>query len=358
MLHWLASDSRFAYVTLRTLLSVLLSCGIVLALGAPVIRWLRQRKIGDNPDFDRADMNAIMADKRGTPTMGGVLILAAILVSTLLLADLSRVHAWLAIATLLVLGSLGATDDWLKLNKHRRAAKDGSAASRQGLTGRQKLIVQITFGLLVAWLLSRFGAAGAVCVPFTDRSIVLPTWAYLLWGAFVLTAMSNSVNLTDGLDGLSSGCVAIAACVLVLAAMVAADAGLASGQLAVIAGAIGGACLGFLWFNANPARVFMGDTGSLALGGLLGVVALSLRQELLLAIVGAVFVAEALSVLLQVYYFKYTRIRFGEGLRIFRMSPLHHHFQKLGWGESQVVVRFWVVAALLAIIGVASLRLR
>ena len=369
MLHWLARDVHLVDPTLRTLLAILLSCGLVLATGGPAIRWLRRRKIGDNPDFDRADMNAIMADKRGTPTMGGVVIVGAIVATTLLLGDLARIDTWLAIATALVFAGLGATDDWLKLNRHRRAAAGVGIATRQGLAGKQKLIVQVTFGLLASWLLARFGDAGRLAIPFAvNVAIDLPTWAYVLWGAFVLTAMSNSVNLTDGLDGLAAGCTAIVAFALVIVALALGDVTLSralffeplatAGAAAVVAGAVGGACLGFLWFNAPPARAFMGDTGSLALGGLLGMIGLSLRQELLLAIVGAIFVVEAFSVMLQVYYFKYTRIRFGEGRRIFRMSPLHHHFQKCGWTESQVVVRFWIVGALLAAVGVASLRLR
>ena len=383
MLYWLYAhlhDVRglgfvrlFASVTFRTVAAVLFSFAVVLALGSPVIAALRRRKIGDNPDFDRADMNAIMADKRGTPTMGGILIVGSILATTLLLGDLGNAYVWLAIATSVVLAALGATDDWIKLNRHRRAAIGTGAATRQGLTGRQKLVVQIAFGLLVSWLTLRLGDHGPhanrIYFPFLkDASIPLPTWLFVVWGAFVLTGASNSVNLTDGLDGLAAGCTAFVAFTLVVFGIVVGDAELArmllypsmpgSGQLAVVAGAIGGACLGFLWFNCTPARVFMGDTGSLALGGLLGYVAIVLRQELLLAIVGAVFVAEACSVMLQVYYFKYTRIRFGEGRRIFRMSPLHHHFQKLGWSESQVVVRFWLCGAMLAAFGVATLRMR
>jgi phospho-N-acetylmuramoyl-pentapeptide-transferase len=308
--------------------------------------------------------------------MGGLLIIGSIVLTTLLLGDLRNSYVWLALATVAGLACLGATDDWIKLNRHRRAAAGKGAATRQGLTGKQKLIVQITFGLLVSWLTIRLGDhsphATRLYFPFfkeeTGAWLALPTWLFVLWGAFLLTGASNSVNLTDGLDGLASGCTAFVAFVLVVFGIVVGDEQLArsllypsmpgASQLAPVAGAIGGACLGFLWFNAHPARVFMGDTGSLALGGLLGYVALVLRQEVLLAIVGAIFVAEALSVMLQVYYFKYTRIRFGEGRRIFRMSPLHHHFQKCGWSESQVVVRFWLVGAMLAVVGLATLRLR
>ena len=318
-------------VPFRTLASVLTSFAIVLGLGSPVIGWLRRRKIGDNPDFDRADMNAIMAEKRGTPTMGGLLIVGSIALTTLLLGDVRNAYVLLALATLTCLACLGAIDDWIKLNRHRRAAAGTGVATRQGLTGRQKLIVQVTFGAIVSWLTLRLGDhsphATRLYFPLfkeeTGVWLALPTWLFVCWGAFILTGASNSVNLTDGLDGLASGCTAFVAFTLVVFGIVVGDVELArmllypsmpgASQLAPVAAAIGGACLGFLWFNAHPARVFMGDTGSLALGGLLGYVALVLRQEVLLGLVGAVFVAEALSVMLQVYYFKYTRIRLRRG---------------------------------------------
>jgi phospho-N-acetylmuramoyl-pentapeptide-transferase len=339
------------------------------------VKWLRLRKIGDNPDFDQDDMNAIMADKRGTPTMGGLLIIGAILLTTLLLADLRNYYVWLTIATGGLLAALGITDDWIKLNRHRYAV-EGEKASRQGLSGREKLIYQILLGALISFLTYHYGgdvvAAKRLYFPFFKEEsgifLTLGPIAFILWGTFILTAMSNAVNLTDGLDGLAAGCVAFAAFTLVVFGLIIGDPKLADmllypylpagSQLAIVAGAMGGACLGFLWFNCNPARVFMGDTGSLALGGLLGYIAIVIRQEILLGIVGAVFVAEALSVLIQVYWFKYTRIRYGEGRRIFKMSPLHHHFQKCGWSETQVVVRFWLVGAMLAAFGIATIRLR
>jgi phospho-N-acetylmuramoyl-pentapeptide-transferase len=374
--HHLGGLRVFTFVTFQTVAAVLLSFITVLSLGGPVVRWLRHRKIGDNPDFDQADMNAIMADKRGTPTMGGLLIIGAILVTTLLLADLRNYYVWLAIAVGGLLAALGTTDDWMKLNRHRYAAKSGGTASRQGLSGREKLIFQILLGAIISFLTYRYGAevphSSRLYFPFFKEEsgvwIQLGQISFIIWGTFILTAMSNSTNLTDGLDGLAAGCVAFAAFTLLVFGLIIGDEQLAkmllypympsASQLSVVAGAIGGASLGFLWFNCNPARVFMGDTGSLALGGLLGYIAIVIRQEILLAIVGLVFVAEALSVMLQVYYFKYTRIRFGEGRRIFRMSPLHHHFQKCGWSETQVVVRFWLVGAMLAAFGLATIRLR
>lgn len=367
----------FNFVTFQSAFAVLLSFLLVLLFGKPVIGYLRARKIGDNPDFDRADMNAIMADKRGTPTMGGLLIIGAILLTTLLVADLHNYYVWLAIVCVSLLALLGATDDWIKLNRHRLAAQNKDApASRQGLSGKEKLIAQIILGLIISWLTYQYGANNPqnsrLYFPFFKEEsgvwLQLNSVAYVLFSTFIITGVSNAVNLTDGLDGLASGCTALAAFVLLVFGIVIGDEQLAKmllypylpagSQLAVMAGAISGASLGFLWFNCNPARVFMGDTGSLALGGLLGYIAIVIRQEILLAIVGAVFVAEALSVMMQVSYFKLTRKLTGEGKRIFRMSPLHHHFQKCGWSETQVVVRFWLIGAMLAAFAVATIRLR
>ena len=375
--HGLGGLRVFTFVSFQTVAAVLSSFVIVIALGSPVIRWLRLKKVGDNPDFDQADINALMADKRGTPTMGGVLIISAILFTTLLLADLSNNYVRIAIACGGLLAALGATDDWIKLNRHRFAAANaGKPPSRQGLSGREKLVFQIILGLIVSWLTYHYGSkipqTHRLYFPFfaenTGKWIELPQLAFILLSTFILTGASNAVNLTDGLDGLAAGCVALVAFTFVVLGLIIGDEKLApallypylpaSSQLAVLAGAIGGACLGFLWFNCNPARVFMGDTGSLALGGMLGYIAIVIRQEILLAIVGAIFVAEALSVMLQVYWFKYTRIRYGEGRRIFRMSPLHHHFQKVGWSETQVVVRFWLIGAMLAAFGLATIKLR
>lgn len=366
----------FTFVTFQSAFAVLLSFLIVLVLGKPVIGWLRARKIGDNPDFDRADMNVIMADKRGTPTMGGLLIIGAILLTTLLVADLHNYYVWLAIVCVSLLALLGATDDWIKLNRHRLAARTNQTSSRQGLTGKEKLLAQIILGLVISWLTYQYGhdigQNSRLYFPFfkeeTGVWIQLSALGYVLFSTFIITGVSNAVNLTDGLDGLAAGCTALTAFVLLAFGIIIGDEQLAKmllypylpagSQLAVMAGAVSGASLGFLWFNCNPARVFMGDTGSLALGGLLGYIAIVIRQEILLAIVGAVFVAEALSVMMQVGFFKLTRKLTGEGRRIFKMSPLHHHFQKCGWSETQVVVRFWLIGAMLAAFAMATIRLR
>jgi len=239
------------------------------------------------------------------------------------------------------------------------------------------LIGQVVAGLVLGlylWKAPISTLPGAsTTLPFFKYVLVVPAaawlgWAYVGFVTFVLTGTSNAVNLTDGLDGLASGCIAIVAICFVLLSLIAGDVGLAtnlllpyvqaSGQMAVLAAAITGACLGFLWFNCNPARVFMGDTGSLALGGLLGYIAIVIRQELLLVMVGGIFVLEAVSVMMQVSYFKYTRKRFGVGRRIFLMTPIHHHFQKKGWTETQVVVRFWLIGAMLAALALATIKLR
>jgi phospho-N-acetylmuramoyl-pentapeptide-transferase len=287
----------------------------------------------------------------------------------------------MALVCVVWLGAVGAADDWLKLTAHRRAAAAGGGpVSRQGLTSLEKLLFQIGLAVVLGVFTYGYGqnneASHTMFFPFIKQwHIVLPTWAFVCICTIVLTGTSNAVNLTDGMDGLASGCVGIASFAFVVLSLIAGAEEfrlgtrsltdylylphiVASDQMAVLAGAMGGACVGFLWFNCHPARVFMGDTGSLALGGLVGYIAIVIRQELLLFIVGGVFVAEAVSVMVQVTYFKYTRRRFGEGRRIFLMSPLHHHFQKLGWSETQVVVRFWLIGAMLAMMALATVKIR
>jgi phospho-N-acetylmuramoyl-pentapeptide-transferase len=272
---------------------------------------------------------------------------------------------WLAI--------VGATDDWLKLTAGRRQG------SRQGLYGWEKLCFQVGLGFILTYFTYQHGQqideAHTLYFPFfKNLQIELGLVSFIILGTIVLTGSSNAVNLTDGLDGLAGGCMAIVAFTFFILAIIVGTPTIIGGrelatylylphirsadELAIIAGAMTGACLGFLWFNCNPAAVFMGDTGSLALGGLIGYIAIVIRQELILFLVGGIFVVEALSVLLQVSWFKYTRKRFGEGRRIFLMAPLHHHFQRKGWGETQVVVRFWLVTAMLAAMALATVKLR
>ena len=355
------------YPSFQATVAILLSFSICVLFGPRVINWLRQQKIGDAGSFDQADMDRLMQSKHGTPTMGGLLILAAIAGSTLLLANLRNGYVQLALVCLTWLGAVGAADDWLKLTAGRRSG------SRQGLRGVEKLLLQVGLAIVVIsftfWYGHRLQSTQSFYLPFfKDYVIPLNGVGFVLIGVLVMTGSSNAVNLTDGLDGLAAGTMAIVSFAFMILALISDSSGLAdylflpyikqSGQMAVLAGAMTGACLGFLWYNCHPARVFMGDTGSLALGGLIGYIAIVIRQELMLFMVGGIFVLEAMSVLIQVSYFKYSRRKYGEGRRIFLMAPLHHHFQKLGWTETQVVVRFWLIGAMLAAMALATIKLR
>ena len=365
--HHLGFLRLFTFVTFQATVAVLLGFMLVVLLGPRVIEWLRRQKIGDAPQFDQAQVNKMMEGKKGTPTMGGVLIIFAIAVTTLLVADLGNFYVRVALFCLICLGALGAIDDWLKLTAARRQG------GRQGLTGLEKLLFQISLGVIVCFYTYDHGreipAASQFHFPFLKDTVVrLSLAAYVFIGTVVITGTSNAVNLTDGLDGLASGCMAIVSFSFLVLSLIIGSVTMSSGlllpyveasdQMAVLAGAMGGACLGFLWFNCNPARVFMGDTGSLALGGLIGYIAIVIRQELVLFLVGGIFVAEAMSVILQVSYFKYTRRRYGEGRRIFLISPLHLHFLRKGWTETQVVVRFWLIGAMLAAMALVTVKLR
>ncbi len=356
------------YTVFQSTAAVICSFLILILFGPRMIRWLQAQKIGDLANFDEAKMNEMMKNKTGTPTMGGLLIITAITVSALLLADFSNFYVIMAMITLIWLGAVGAVDDWLKLTAAKR-----QKGSRQGLTGREKLLFQIGLAIILCYFTYNYGQelpqAVSLYVPFKKPPIFeMNFWIYTIFGVLVIVGSSNAVNLTDGLDGLAAGCMTLTAFCFIVLAIIIGDTNLsnyllfhnipAAGQMAVYAGAILGACLGFLWFNCNPARVFMGDTGSLALGGLIGYISIVIRQEIMLLIVGGVFAAEAISVMLQVGYFKYTRKRFGEGRRIFLMSPLHHHYQKKGWTETQVVVRFWIISAMLAALALATVKLR
>ncbi len=307
--------------------------------------------------------------------MGGLLIVSSILITTLLLGrlDQSAFHVQMALICMLWLAAVGAVDDWLKLTAGRRAG------NRQGLYSWEKFLFQIGLSLILMYFtynhVRRIPEAHTLYFPFFKNiTFELGAIPFIILGTLVLTGSSNAVNLTDGLDGLASGCMGIVSFTFFLLALIVGTPTLIAGkplatylllphiqmgdEMAVIAGAMTGASLGFLWFNCNPAKVFMGDTGSLALGGLVGYIAIVIRQELVLFLVGGIFVAEAISVLLQVSYFKYTKRKFGEGRRIFLMAPLHHHFQRKGWTETQVVVRFWLITAMLAALALATVKLR
>ena len=306
--------------------------------------------------------------------MGGIMILAAILAATLLLADLTSFYVRMGLVCLIWLGSLGAVDDWLKLTAGKRHR------SRDGLKMYEKLLFQIGLGVVLGFyvyshgqnnhaVLSSVVEPGAVpsykilSVPFYKAGLQLSALAFMLITVLVMTGTSNAVNLTDGMDGLATGCVALCALVFLILTYIVGTEPLAhkllfphipkSGELVVMCGAILGSCLGFLWYNCHPARVIMGDTGSLPLGGLIGFVAIVIRQELMLIIAGGIFVIEAISVLSQVGYFKWSG-----GRRIFRCAPIHHHFHLGGWSEPQTVVRFWLIAALFAGLAVVTIKLR
>jgi len=365
--HHLGSLRVFLAVTFRSTLALVVAFVLCISFGPAFIRWLRRTKIGDLAHFEQTEIDKLMSGKKGTPTMGGLLIIAAIAVTTLLLADLGNFYVRMALICLVWLGAVGATDDWLKLTAGRRAG------SRQGLTSREKLLFQVGLSVLLAIFTFKYGSrvteATELYVPFVKTAHVQLTLpVFILISVLVMTGSSNAVNLTDGLDGLAAGCMGIVSFTFLVLALIVGIPQLANflllpyiragGEMAVLAGAMTGACLGFLWFNCNPAAVFMGDTGSLAMGGLIGYIAIVIRHELVLLLVGGVFVIEAVSVMLQVGYFKYTRIRYGEGRRIFLMAPLHHHFQRKGWTETQVVVRFWLVGAMLAALALATVKLR
>lgn len=347
-------------------------CFVITMLFLPrLIRQLIKWKLGDQPEFDHASLNELTRDKRNVPTMGGIMILIPIALAVLLFADLLNFYVRMSMVCLVWLGVLGGVDDWLKLTSKRRSH------SRDGLKSHEKLLFQIGLGVIIGYFVFRYGdsnfhangdesslpAFRMLGVPFYKAGLQLGTFAFMAVTVIVMTGSSNAVNLTDGMDGLASGCVALCALVFMILTYVVGTQELAdkllflhvprSGELVVLCGAIMGSCLGFLWYNCHPAKVFMGDTGSLPLGGLIGYVAVVTRQELMLFIAGGIFVLEALSVMLQVGYFKWTG-----GKRIFRCAPLHHHFHLGGWSEPQTVIRFWLIAALFAGFALASLKLR
>lgn len=353
--------------------AILLGFFIVWMIGPKVIRQLALRKIGDNADFNHIRLNEFLRDKKNTPTMGGIMIVAAIAVCVLLLSDLRNYYIHMALFCMVWLTVLGGVDDWLKLTVGRRSG------SRDGLKSYEKLLFQIGLGVLLGIFVYRYGQENSalaslhgaseampsfriLVVPFYKPGIVLGIPAFLILTVLVTAGTSNAVNLTDGMDGLAAGCMALCSFVFMVLAAMGGDPVQAhrllfphipdTGELAILCGAIMGSCLGFLWYNCHPAEVFMGDTGSLPLGGLIGYVAIVTRQELMLLIVGGVFVIEALSVIIQVGYFKRT------GKRFFEVAPIHHHFHCKGWTETQTVVRFWLTAAIFAGIALATLRLR
>ncbi len=361
--QWLAHDIRgfnvFNYITLRAVLATLTALIISFVVGPTLIRKLTQYKVGQSVRDDGPQTHLI---KAGTPTMGGALILVAISISTLLWADLSNRFIWVVLFTTLGFGIIGWVDDWRKV-VHRNP---------KGLSAKEKYFWQSVVGLSVAVFLQQTSVTPAetsLLVPFFKHLVIpLSAFAFIVLTYLVVVGSSNAVNLTDGLDGLAimptvmvAGALAIFAYVtghLYFSKYLSIPYVPGAGELTVFCAAMVGAGLGFLWFNAYPAEVFMGDVGALSLGAALGIVAVIVRQEIILFIMGGVFVMETLSVAAQVTYFKYTKHKTGTGKRIFLMAPLHHHYEEKGWKETQVVVRFWIISMMLVLIGLASLKIR
>lgn len=379
---WLDSNGLYTIVGVldqvefRALAAAFLSFILVLVAGKPVIGALTRFKIGDGGATDAEALRAHAANKANTPTMGGVLIGGAILISTVLLADVRQLHVQLGLVVLAWLGILGGFDDWLKLTAQRRGT------GRQGLYAWEKLVFQLGLGVIVGYFTyvagdnpeSAHDLAHVLNLPLqrtfvpggggvAEGLIYLSPIVFIGLTTLLVAGMSNAVNITDGMDGLAAGLTASVSFGLMILAMIAGSEGVSQyllvphvafvNELAVIAGAMAGACLGFLWWNGAPALVFMGDTGSLALGGLIAYIAVAIRQEIVMLLICGVFLLEILSVVIQVGCFKLTG-----GRRVFRCAPFHHHLHLGGWTESQVVTRLWILSVLLGLIGIATLKLR
>jgi phospho-N-acetylmuramoyl-pentapeptide-transferase len=375
----------FQYISFRSGLAVLISLLITITFGQRLINLLKAFQLGES--IRDLGLSGQM-EKQGTPTMGGIIILLGIIIPTLLFADLTNIYILLLIISAIWMGAIGFIDDFLKIKKK----------NKDGLRGKFKIIGQVGLGLLVGGtmvfhpdiVVREFNSndislysdikSSATTIPFFKNNEFQYSWllpdflseyawvVYVLMVTFIVTAVSNGVNITDGIDGLAAGTTAIIALSLAILAYLSGNIIFSnylnimyipnSGELVIFCAALVGACIGFLWYNAFPAQVFMGDTGSLALGGIVAVLALAIRKELLIPLLCGIFFIELLSVIIQVGYFKYTKSKFGEGQRVFLMSPIHHHFQKKGLHESKIVTRFWTVGILLAVITLATLKLR
>ena len=375
----------FQYISFRAGLAVLISLLITITFGQRLINLLKAFQLGES--IRDLGLSGQM-EKQGTPTMGGIIILLGIIIPTLLFADLTNIYILLLITSAIWMGVIGFIDDFLKIKKK----------NKDGLRGKFKIIGQVGLGLLVGGtmvfhpdiVVREFNSndvslysdikSSATTIPFFKNNEFQYSWllpdflseyawiVYVLMVTFIVTAVSNGVNITDGIDGLAAGTTAIIALSLAILAYLSGNVIFSnylnimyipnSGELVIFCAALVGACIGFLWYNAFPAQVFMGDTGSLALGGIVAVLALAVRKELLIPLLCGIYFIELLSVIIQVGYFKYTKSKFGEGQRVFLMSPIHHHFQKKGLHESKIVTRFWTVGILLAVITLATLKLR
>src|SRR5450631_3017853 len=344
----------FRYITFRTAGATVTGALFVFLFGPWIIDHLRIRQ-GKGQPIRSDGPQSHLVTKIGTPTMGGLMILSGLVVSTLLWANPLNPYVLIVLAVTLGFGFVGFYDDYLKVTKQ----------SHSGFAGRIRLAIEAVIALAACYALTRLGrdvASTSLVLPFFKDVVINFGWAFVLFGAFIMVGAGNAVNLTDGLDGLAIVPVMIAAGSFGMIAYLASNAVLAeylqiryvasTGELAVLCGAVLGAGLGFLWFNAPPASIFMGDTGSLALGGMLGAIAVATKHEIVLAVIGGLFVLEAVSVIVQVVSFKLT------GKRIFRMAPIHHHFEQLGWTEPQIVIRFWIISVMLALAGLSTLKLR
>jgi phospho-N-acetylmuramoyl-pentapeptide-transferase len=361
MLYWLADFSStisvfnvFRYLTVRAGGAMFTAAAFVFLFGPWIISHLRIRQGKGQPIRQDGPESHLMT-KRGTPTMGGLMILSGVTVSALLWANPANPYVWIVLGVTLAFGLVGFYDDYLKVTKQTHA----------GVAGRARLAVEAIVACAACYAFMSLGRppfATSLTFPFFKELVLNLGWGFLIFGTFIIVGAGNAVNLTDGLDGLAIGPVMIAAGCFGVFSYVVGSFTLTeylqlhfvpgTGELAILCGAVIGAGLGFLWFNAPPASIFMGDTGSLALGGLLGSTAVAVKHELVLAIVGGLFVLEAVSVIVQVVSFRLT------GKRVFRMAPLHHHFEKKGWTEPQIVIRFWIISIVLALVGLSTLKLR
>ncbi len=360
MLTWLADFNHifgplnlFKYITFRAGGAAATALFFVFFFGPAIIAALRIKQGKGQPIREDGPASHLLT-KKGTPTMGGLMILSGLIVATLLWANLKNPYVWIVLLVMTGFGLIGFYDDYLKVTRQ----------SHKGFSGRMRLTFEALIALIACIAMMRVGAANTtmLAIPFGKGFAFNLGWAFLLLGPFVIVAAGNSVNMTDGLDGLAIVPSMIAAGAFALIAYLAGNAIFSNylginfvpgaGELTVICAGLIGAGLGFLWFNAPPAQIFMGDTGSLALGGLIGTIAVAVKHEIVLMIVGGLFVVETLSVIVQVTSFKLT------GKRVFRMAPIHHHFEQLGWSESQIVVRFWIIAFVLALVGLSTLKVR
>jgi len=372
LVNWLKTftdfpgQGLFQYITFRAAAAAITALLVSWVFGPSIIRLIKSKQIGEQAKLELTGVE-LHQGKAGTPTMGGLIVLISLLLPTLLWADITNVYVILIFITTAILGCVGFADDYLKVVKKKK----------KGLIGRYKIVGQIFAGLIIGgtiyffpeWFSQRYADIHTMTtIPFSKNFNLDFGILYIPMVIFVLTATSNAVNLTDGLDGLAIGTVGIAVLALALISYFTGNAIFSqylniiflpgAGELTVFSAALLGAALGFLWFNSYPAQIFMGDTGSLALGGAIGGLAILLKKEFLLPILGGVFFAETLSVIIQVTYFKYTKKKFGEGKRIFKIAPLHHHFEKSGWHESKIVTRFYIISVILAILTMATFKVR